>query len=47
MLKVVDMKQHNGLKNEPKYPTNEIEENELLCDDVLPYGWYRFLAYGM
>jgi hypothetical protein len=21
--------------------------NELLCDDVLPYGWYRFLAYGM
>ena len=23
------------------------EDNELLCDDVLPYGWYRFLAYGM
>ena len=23
------------------------EDTELLCDDVLPYGWYRFLAYGM
>jgi hypothetical protein len=20
---------------------------DLLCDDVLPFGWYRFLAYGM
>ena len=24
-----------------------LQESELLCDDVLPYGWYRFLAYGM
>ncbi len=22
-------------------------KQELLCDDVLPHGWYRFLAYGM
>ena len=24
-----------------------VPQNELLCDDVLPYGWYRFLTYGM
>ena len=24
-----------------------VNDDELLCDDVLPYGWYRFLAYGM
>ena len=22
-------------------------QQELLCDDVLPSGWYRFLSYGM
>ena len=22
-------------------------DQELLCDDVLPDGWYRFLTYGM
>jgi hypothetical protein len=21
--------------------------DDLLCDDVLPFGWYRFLSYGM
>ncbi len=24
-----------------------VQDTELLCDDVLPFGWYRFLAYGM
>ena len=24
-----------------------VPQNELLCDDVLPFGWYRFLTYGM
>ena len=24
-----------------------VPQDELLCDDVLPYGWYRFLTYGM
>ena len=19
----------------------------LICDDMLPFGWYRFLSYGM
>lgn len=19
----------------------------ILCDDLLPFGWYRFMAYGM
>ena len=23
------------------------QKEELLCDDVLPQGWYRFLSYGM
>ena len=23
------------------------EDGDYLCDDVLPFGWYRFLAYGM
>ena len=22
-------------------------DSGLLCDDLLPFGWYRFLAYGM
>jgi hypothetical protein len=21
--------------------------DNLLCDDLLPFGWYRFMAYGM
>ena len=29
-------------------PTSDTtDDTELLCDDVLPYGWYRFLTYGM
>ena len=23
------------------------DDASLLCDDLLPFGWYRFLAYGM
>ena len=23
------------------------QQDDLLCDDVLPFGWYRFLTYGM
>ena len=39
--------QHSELGDEPSYMNGGMEEDELLCDDVLPYGWYRFLAYGM
>ena len=24
-----------------------VPQDDLLCDDVLPFGWYRFLTYGM
>ena len=50
-LLVGDDDHHEASYDEDEAINISIVENnlsqDLLCDDVLPYGWYRFLTYSM
>ena len=37
----------DGYSSHPAGNRGGGEDGDYLCDDVLPFGWYRFLAYGM